>query len=392
MKKQLPIILSIFLAAMLGSCYSAKKSYERGDYDMAIQLAAKKLRKKPDDQKTIEILVNSWEISNRVDKDDLNSQLSSSSPNWEQVYAIYKRLDDRQRIVKQLPKLKPDNHKLNVNFEFEDYASALNNAKQNAIQDLTNKGDQYLAKGDRFNARTAYEYYNKAYGYDNSNGNLKSKSDQAFALGITHVLIQATPANMVSLPENFVRQALEKRWSNLESNWLRLHNTFQSGTIYHYYTDVLINSIVISPERVAETSYVDTKKIEDGWEYVKNSDGSIKTDSLGNKLKQTVYRDITCTVRKYTMTKEATVNGTVIIYGIDSDHRYANDAIQSVYTYKYEYATVQGDSRALSKTSQDLANKQAGTFPPNNDLIMNSSTNFGSSIYDKVNQYKSSFQ
>ena len=88
MKKLIPIITGIFFVIVISGCYSAKKSYERGDYDMAISLAAKKLRKKPDDQKTIEILVDSWEISNRIDKEDLNRQLSSTDPDWEKVYAL----------------------------------------------------------------------------------------------------------------------------------------------------------------------------------------------------------------------------------------------------------------------------------------------------------------
>lgn len=392
MKKALPIFLGIFLISILSGCYSAQKLYERGEYDKAIVLAAKKLRKKPDDQKTIEALVNSWEISNRVDKEDLNRQLAGNNPDWEQVFASYKRLDDRQRVVMQLPKLKPDNHKLNVNFEFEDYASALDNAKQNAIQSLVSKGDDLLSKGDRFNARSAYDSYNKAYGYDNGNSTIKGKMDQASLMGLTHVLIQVAVGNQISLPENFIQKSLDKKWSSLESTWLRMHNIYQGNFVYHYFTDVLINSVIITPERVAETSYVDTKKIEDGWEYVKNGDGSVKTDSLGNKLKQPVYRDITCNVKKYTLTKQVTINGTTMIYGIDSDKKYANDAISSNFEFNYSYGSVTGDSRALSKTSQDLVNKKVVNFPTNNEMIMNANTTFGTAIYDKVSQYKSVFK
>ncbi len=392
MKKLLPIFVTAFLTLLLSGCYSAQKSYERGDYDTAITLAAKKLRKKPDDQKTIDILVNSWEIANRVDKEDLNRQLSSSNPDWEKVFIIYTRLDNRQRIVMQLPKLKPSNPQTDVDFKFEDYGSALNNAKQNAIQNLSNKGDEALNKGGRFNARAAYDYYMKAYGYDNSNSYLKTKADNAFMMGLTHVLVQLAPSGQVSLPENFVKQTLDKKWTNLESNWLRLHNIFQGNFAYHYYVDVMINAVTVSPERVAETSYVETKKIEDGWEYIKNPDGSVKTDSAGNKLKQPVYRDITANVRKFTMTKDATVNGITVIYGIDSDKKYANDAIYGTFSFNYSYATATGDSRALSKTSQDLVNKKPVNFPFNNDMIMGASTNFGNAIYDKVNQYKSVFQ
>ena len=143
---------------------------------------------------------------------------------------------------------------------------------------------------------------------------------------------------------------------------------------------------------MVETSYVDTKKIEDGWEYVKNGDGSIRTDSLGNKLKQAVYRDITCIVKKYTMTKEASINGTLLIYASNSDQRFANDPIFGNFIFSYSYGLAQGDSRALSQASRDLVNRQPMPFPNNNDITMSASANFGNAIYDKVNQYKSVFQ
>jgi len=377
---------------LISGCYSAQKSYERGDYDRAIVLSSKKLRKKPDDQKKIEILVNSWEISNRVDKDALNAHLSSPDPDWEQVYLLYKKLDNRQNVVKQLPKLKPDSKKWNVDFKFEDYSVAMFNAKQQAVDDMIAKGDAMLAGGGRMNARSAYDMYNKAYSYDNTNSWIKSKVDQAYLMGQTRVMVRIAPANMIYLPDGFIQQCLNKRWTNLETTWTKYYTTYQPEVIYHYYNDVLINSITMSPERVSETSYVDTKKIEDGWEYIKNPDGSIKTDSLGNKLKQTVYRDITCNIRKYTMTKDVTVYANIMIYNAENEFRIANDPITTSYSWRYEYATAKGDSRALSTTSQNLVNKQVINYPTNNEMILNTSPNFGTSVYDKVNQYKNNFQ
>jgi hypothetical protein len=392
MKKLIHIFTAILFIAFVGSCESAKKAYENGRYDKAIQLAAKKLRKKPDDQKTIEVLVNSWEISNRVDKEDLNRQLTGSNPDWEQVFNLYKKLDARQRIVMQLPKLKPDNHRTNVDFQFEDYTAALDDAKQHAIEKLIKEGDGMMAMGDRFNARKAYDTYNKAFGYDPYNTSIKEKMDQSKLAGLTHILVQIAPAGQVSLPENFIRQALDKKWSALESTWTRIHTNYQANFTYHYYADVLLNQVTVSPEKVAETSFVETQKIEDGWEYARNQDGSYKTDTLGNKIKVTVYKDVSCTVKKITQSKETNMNGTVIIYGIDSDKKYCNDNISGSFTFVNVYATAKGDSRALSKTSQDLIGKKEMAYPTNADMLMNVCPNLGNAIYDKVNQYKSSFQ
>lgn len=392
MKKLIPFFASFIILAFISSCQSAKQAYEKGNYDKAIQLSAKKLRKNPSDQKTIDILVNSWEISNRVDKEDLNRQLSSSNPDWEKVYALYKKLDDRQRIVMQLPQLKPSNPQTNVDFVFEDYTAALDNAKQQAVDKLMKQGDDMMGMGDRFNARKAYDSYNKAFGYDPYNTTIKDKMNQAKIAGTTHILVQIAPTNQVNLPESFIRKALDRKWSNLESNWIRIHNLYESGLTYHYYADVLVNQANVSPEKVAETSYVETKKIEDGFDYARNQDGTYKLDSAGNKIKVPVYKDVSCTVKKTTQSKETNMLGTVVIYGIDSDRKYCNDNIASTYTFTNVYASAKGDSRALSKASQELIGKKEVPFPTNMDMILNAAPTLGNAVYDKVNQYKSNFQ
>jgi len=391
MKKTLPILIFI-LSVFIAGCQSAKKAYETGNYDKAIQLSAKRLRNKPDDQKTIDILVNSWEISNRVDKDELNRELSAGQPDWEKIHLLYKKLDNRQRIVMQLPELHPTNPQTNVEFVFEDYTAALDNSKQQAVNKLTLQGDELMAYGDRFNARKAYDMYNKAFGYDPYNNTVREKMSLAKDAGITYVLVQVAPTNQVNLPANFITQALNKRWSNLESTWIKIHSQFQNGITYHYYTDVLVNQANITPERIVENSYVETKKIEDGWEYARNQDGSYKTDSLGNKIKVPVYKDVTCTVIKKTQSRETNMTANIIIYAADSDTKYCNEYINTNYSFSNVFAVAKGDSRALSKTSQDLIAKKEVPFPTNNDMLMNASTNFGNSVYDKVNQYKSNFK
>lgn len=391
MKKTVPIFLFI-LSLFIASCQSAKKAYESGNYDKAIQLSAKRLRNKPDDQKTIDILVNSWEISNRVDKEDLNHELSAGQPDWEKVYLLYKKLDDRQRVVMQLPELHPTNPQTNVEFVFEDYTAALDNSKQQAVDKLTKQGDELMAYGDRFNARKAYDFYNKAFGYDPYNSAVRDKMTTAKQAGMTYVLVQVAPTNQVNLPANFITQALNKTWSNLESSWIKIHSQFQNGITYHYYTDVLVNQAIVTPERIVETSYVDSKKIEDGWEYVRNQDGSYKLDSLGNKIKVIVYKDVTCTVLKRTQSRETNMTSTIVIYGTESSQKYCNESINTTYSFSNVYAVAKGDSRALSKTSQDLIAKKEVPFPSNMDMLMNASNNFGNSIYEKVNQYKSNFK
>ena len=53
------------LAALLvlASCKTAKKMYEKGNYDEAVELAAKKLQKDPDDPKFRDIILSSYRFA-----------------------------------------------------------------------------------------------------------------------------------------------------------------------------------------------------------------------------------------------------------------------------------------------------------------------------------------
>ena len=52
MKPKLYLFIFTFFAVLMVACRTAKKLYEKGNYDEAVQLAAKKLQKDPDDPKS----------------------------------------------------------------------------------------------------------------------------------------------------------------------------------------------------------------------------------------------------------------------------------------------------------------------------------------------------
>jgi hypothetical protein len=60
MKRKFYTLFFITVTALLVSCKTAKKMYEKGNYDEAVELAAKKLQKKPNDAATLDILQNAY--------------------------------------------------------------------------------------------------------------------------------------------------------------------------------------------------------------------------------------------------------------------------------------------------------------------------------------------
>ena len=97
MKRIVPVIF--ILTILLAGCGSSKKQLEKGNYDAAIQKAVKDLRKDPKDTKQIDILNQAYKIANEQDNERVRMLKMEGKPNsWDEIYLVYKALNDRQAL------------------------------------------------------------------------------------------------------------------------------------------------------------------------------------------------------------------------------------------------------------------------------------------------------
>lgn len=393
MLKRYFFILSVFNILLLASCVSAKKQFERGNYDKSLEISVKKLRKNPADQKHIDILLNAYTIANERDKDEINRlKATNNEDNWEQIYVLYKRLDKRQSLIKQMPELKPTNPMSDVKFEFTDYSEELFNSKNKAVESLYTLGVQNLEKGDRFSCRTAYNYFNRVIGYDPHYKDVQQKIQMASVSGMTRVLYGVNRQTNQPLPQAFEQNLLNIDLSGFNRNWLQIDKVVQGNVNYHYFIEVIVTQVIEQPERVKETIYTEKKTIEDGWEYAKNPDGSLQRDSLGNLIKVTIYREVTAQIKKIEQEKLCTVNGLILIYEQGVNYKIAEEPIFGTATFQNVYATARGDSRAMSEESLRLTKNNPKPFPTFTEMVMMASSSFNNAVYDKIRQYKNAFK
>ncbi|MCB0799963.1 MAG: hypothetical protein KDB91_05630, partial [Bacteroidales bacterium] len=99
MKRTLGIL---FVAAIIMSgCGSSKKQLEIGNYDAAINKAVAELRKKPDNEKEIEILERAMNIALEQDNERVRFlKIEGRANAWDEIYLIYKKMSDRQSAVR----------------------------------------------------------------------------------------------------------------------------------------------------------------------------------------------------------------------------------------------------------------------------------------------------
>ena len=104
MKQKLYLFLIIFISLMFFSCKTAGKLYQKGRYDEAVILAAKKLQKKPNDASTLDILSNAYRYAVEGHESRIrNLSNSNSDLRWENIYQEYNSLQYLYEAIRRSP-------------------------------------------------------------------------------------------------------------------------------------------------------------------------------------------------------------------------------------------------------------------------------------------------
>lgn len=133
------LLLIIALSVILSGCGSSKKQLERGNYDAAIAGAVKQLRKDQDDSKQIATLERSYNIANEQDLERIRFlKMEGRDQNYDEIYQIYARLNNRQSLVRTVLPLKSGSR--TIEFPYVDYVQEMIAAKRKSA-------DFYYAHG-----------------------------------------------------------------------------------------------------------------------------------------------------------------------------------------------------------------------------------------------------
>src|SRR5687767_5211782 len=104
MKPKLYLLFLTALMIFLASCRTAKKMYEKGNYDEAVELAAKKLQKDPDDPKLLAIIRDAYSYAEQDHLTSIrNHEESINELKWEWMYNDYADLQRMHDAIYKVP-------------------------------------------------------------------------------------------------------------------------------------------------------------------------------------------------------------------------------------------------------------------------------------------------
>jgi len=101
-------IYIVFLSAVVGiwmiSCKSASKLYQKGNYDEAVQVAAKKLQKDPNDAKLRSIVHDAYRYAVTDHENQIHTYSETNNElKWEWIYNEYAALQNLYNAIYRSP-------------------------------------------------------------------------------------------------------------------------------------------------------------------------------------------------------------------------------------------------------------------------------------------------
>jgi hypothetical protein len=359
MKIKLYSLLFIAFSIFLSSCKNAQKLYQQGNYDAAVELAAKKLQKKPGDAKMVDVLQNAY----RFAVDDHESRVrnysnSNTELKYENIYREYSQLQRLYEAIRRSPAVFDLVHPT-------DYSSYVSTYKEEAGNARFERGLELMDQNNKQSAREAYNEFQKALALKPGDLAIKQKIDEAYTTAVTNVII------LPLTRYGFQYSSYNFDYQNFNYNVLNYLNNNGRSQFVRYYSHTgtgdpnvrVDNTVDMRFSDVNIGRYRDQRNTREVSKQVVAKEIIIKKDSVVKEY-ITVKARITTTTR--TIQADALLQATIHDY---NNRRLWSDTYRGDYSWTYSFSTYTGDERALSEEDRKILN-QKEQWPPSNDEII----------------------
>lgn len=382
MKRFVPF--AIILAILLSGCGSSKKQLQKGNYDAAIQKAVKQLRKDPADIKQIDILTQGYKVANDQDNERVRFLKMEGKPNnWDEIYLVYKALNDRQSLVRTVTPLNMNGR--SVDFSYVDYMPEMVNAKRKAADFYYDHGTELMKSSIKESYRQAFAEFIRAKEYVGDYEGIDNKIQEAKLQGMSRVLISIQNSSVLKFPREFEEDLLALDLPRLNSEWVEYHTqNLNDNAKYDYFVNVNIKNIAVSPDNSIQRDSVIKRDVEDGFTYVLDKKGNVMRDTLGNDIKQKKYKSLQCALVETIQSKACRIDGDVEVIQMNPNKVLKKDPIGAQSNFENISSRALGDIQALNAKQLERTKTDILPFPNDIEMVMRCSENLKLAIRGAV--------
>jgi hypothetical protein len=350
--------LLIIATTILFSCKTAEKLYQRGQYDEAVEMAAKKLQKKPGDAGLIDIIQNAYRFAvNDHESRIRNYNNSNSDLRWENIYREYLDLQRLYETIRRSPSV----YDL---VQPTDYSSYISTYKEEAGNVRYERGLELMDQNTKRSNREAYYEFQKALALKPGDLSIKQKIEESYENAVTNVVV------MPLTRFGYQYSAYNFDYNNFNYDLFRYLDN-NKGSFLRYYSPSVAGSQSVRADNTVEMRfsdvnigrYRDQRSVREVSKQIVGKEIVIKKDSV-------IKEYITVKAKITTITRTIQADGLLQATVRDYNNRWLwSDTYRGDYSWSYTFATYTGDERALSEEDKKIIN-QREQWPPSNDEII----------------------
>lgn len=384
MKKVYALI--VLLTLVLAGCGSSKKQLESGNYDAAIQKAVKELRKDSDSEKDILSLEKAMTIATEQDNERIRYLKIEGKPSsWDEIYLIYKRMSDRQALVRTVTPLEFEGR--TIGFPYVDYVNEMVAAKTRAADFYYAHGQELMKNNTKESYRQAYNEFARAKDYVDNYTGIDALLYEAQSLGFSRVLVKIKNYSALQFPREFEQDLLALDLPSLNNSWVEYYTSDLDKSIkFDYIINVNVKNIAVSPDEQHQIDSLIKRDLEDGYEYVKDTRGNVMKDTAGNDIKIKKYKTVQCALIQTIQSKECVIEGDVEVLTLNPEKIIKKDPIGADSYFEHISARAIGDVNALSERQKRQLSSKAVIYPSDIEMVIMCSENLKRAIRGIIQQ------
>jgi hypothetical protein len=357
---------------ILSCSRSGTKALEKGNYYEAVLQSVDKLRKDSDNSKASDVLANAYRnAQEEFTRDIARSRNANQQFRWEAILEYYNKLNRMQEVIERCTACRRI-------VSPQTYFQETEEARENAADERYVLGDDILSrkKISKLDARVAFDHFEQITIFAPNYKDARNRMDEALDLGSVHVILEQPKVNsrLYQYSNEYFQEKVEE--------FLRTNRRINK--FIRFYSPKEAKTVRLKPDQVVRLEIIDfvvgETNVSTDRQNVMSRD-SVKTgEATVNGKKVPVYDKVTATIIKSRKVVRSRGLLSMEIFDYQTNKTLSREEIPGEFTWVNEWASFNGDERALTTSELNMTRNREQLPPPPQQLFIE----FSKPIYDQV--------